>query len=52
MLYELNRASNVAGLSFVADLFDVSLDECVDLLNVDFAGLVVADLIQRKQLTN
>lgn len=30
--------------SFVADLFDVSLDESVNFLDVNFAGFVVANL--------
>lgn len=41
---ELNGADDVPRFPFVADLLDVSLDQRVNLLDVDFAGFVVADL--------
>lgn len=33
-------------LSFVANLSDVSLDERVDFLDIDFAGFVVTNLLE------
>lgn len=46
----LKRVSGVSRFPFVANLFDVSLDERVDLLNVDFTGFIVANLIERNRI--